>query len=142
MDPQGGQVSSGGDHLQPVLSARGLLKRFGRVTALVDANLELYPREVLAVIGDNGAGKSSLIKCLSGAMVPDEGEIELEGLPVHFRRPSEARAAGIETVYQTLAVAPALDIASNMFLARERRRRAVSARPLPSPGPRRSAVRS
>ena len=115
-------MSSGGDRLQPVLSARGLLKRFGRVTALVDSNLELYPGEVLAVIGDNGAGKSSLIKCLSGAMVPDEGEIELEGLPVHFRRPSEARAAGIETVYQTLAVAPALDIASNMFLARERRR--------------------
>ncbi len=107
---------------QPVLAARGLLKRFGRVTALVDSDLELYPGEVLAVIGDNGAGKSSLIKCLSGAMVPDEGEIQLEGQPVHFRRPSDARAAGIETVYQTLAVAPALDIASNMFLARERRR--------------------
>jgi fructose transport system ATP-binding protein len=122
MDPEGGQVSSDDDRRQPVLSARGLLKRFGRVTALVDSNLELYPGEVLAVIGDNGAGKSSLIKCLSGAMVPDEGEIELEGQPVHFRRPSDARAAGIETVYQTLAVAPALDIASNMFLARERRR--------------------
>jgi fructose transport system ATP-binding protein len=102
--------------------ARGLVKRFGRVTALVGSDLELYPGEVLAVIGDNGAGKSSLIKCLSGAMVPDEGEIELEGQPVLFRRPSDARAAGIETVYQTLAVAPALDIASNMFLARERRR--------------------
>jgi fructose transport system ATP-binding protein len=122
MDPKGGQVSSVDDRRQPVLSAHGLVKRFGRVTALVDSNLELYPGEVLGVIGDNGAGKSSLIKCLSGAMVPDEGEIELEGQPVHFRRPSEARAAGIETVYQTLAVAPALDIASNMFLARERRR--------------------
>ena len=122
MDPEGGQVSSVDDRLQPILSARGLVKRFGRVTALVDSNLELYPGEVLGVIGDNGAGKSSLIKCLSGAMVPDEGEIELEGQRVHFRRPSDARAAGIETVYQTLAVAPALDIASNMFLARERRR--------------------
>ncbi len=115
-------MSSVDDRLQPILSARGLVKRFGRVTALVDSNLELYPGEVLGVIGDNGAGKSSLIKCLSGAMVPDEGEIELEGQRVHFRRPSDARAAGIETVYQTLAVAPALDIASNMFLARERRR--------------------
>jgi fructose transport system ATP-binding protein len=115
-------VSSNGDQLQPVLLARGLVKRFGRVTALIGSDLELYPGEVLAVIGDNGAGKSSLIKCLSGAMVPDEGEIELEGHPVLFRRPSDARAAGIETVYQTLAVAPALDIASNMFLARERRR--------------------
>ncbi|MEO8266545.1 MAG: ATP-binding cassette domain-containing protein [Ilumatobacteraceae bacterium] len=122
MDPEGGQVSSVDDRRQPVLLARGLVKRFGRVTALVDSNLELYPGEVLAIIGDNGAGKSSLIKCLSGAMVPDEGEIELEGQPVNFRRPSDARAAGIETVYQTLAVAPALDIASNMFLARERRR--------------------
>ena len=115
-------MSSVDDRPQSILSARGLVKRFGRVTALVDSNLELYPGEVLGLIGDNGAGKSSLIKCLSGAMVPDEGEIELEGQPVHFRRPSEARAAGIETVYQTLAVAPALDIASNMFLARERRR--------------------
>lgn len=115
-------MSSVDDRRQPVLLARGLVKRFGRVTALVDSNLELYPGEVLAIIGDNGAGKSSLIKCLSGAMVPDEGEIELEGQPVNFRRPSDARAAGIETVYQTLAVAPALDIASNMFLARERRR--------------------
>jgi fructose transport system ATP-binding protein len=122
MDPEGGQVSSTGDQREPILLARGLVKRFGRVTALVGSDLELYAGEVLAVIGDNGAGKSSLIKCLSGAMVPDEGEIELEGRSVQFKRPSDARAAGIETVYQTLAVAPALDIASNMFLARERRR--------------------
>ncbi|MGZ4766708.1 MAG: ATP-binding cassette domain-containing protein [Ilumatobacteraceae bacterium] len=122
MDPEGGQVSSGDDQRVPILVARGLVKRFGRVAALVGSDLELYPGEVLGVIGDNGAGKSSLIKCLSGAMVPDEGEIELEGRPVHFKRPHDARAAGIETVYQTLAVAPALDIASNMFLGRERRR--------------------
>jgi fructose transport system ATP-binding protein len=121
MDPKGGQVSSNGD--QPaILSARGLVKRFGRVTALEGSDFELFPGEVLAVIGDNGAGKSSLIKCLSGAMIPDEGEIELDGVAVHFKRPNDARAAGIETVYQTLAVAPALDIASNMFLGRERRR--------------------
>jgi fructose transport system ATP-binding protein len=105
----------------PILEARGLVKRFGRVTALDHADFELYPGEVLAVIGDNGAGKSSLIKCLSGAMVPDDGQMFLDGQPVVFRRPQDARAAGIETVYQTLAVAPALDIATNMFLGRERR---------------------
>ena len=115
-------MSSSGDQVAPILTARGLTKRFGRVAALVGSDFELYPGEVLAVIGDNGAGKSSLIKCLSGAMIPDEGDIELEGQPVHFKRPNDARAAGIETVYQTLAVAPALDIASNMFLGRERRR--------------------
>lgn len=107
----------------PILAAQGLTKRFGRVTALDDADLELYPGEVLAVIGDNGAGKSSLIKCLSGAMVPDEGTMWLDGKEITFRRPNDAQAAGIETVYQTLAVAPALDIATNMFLGRERRRR-------------------
>ncbi len=107
---------------EPILQARGLTKRFGRVTALDNADFELYPGEVLAVIGDNGAGKSSLIKCLSGAMMPDEGEILLAGQPVTFRRPQDAQTAGIETVYQTLAVAPALDIATNMFLGRERRR--------------------
>jgi fructose transport system ATP-binding protein len=108
--------------LAPILVARGLVKRFGRVTALAGSDLELYPGEVLAVIGDNGAGKSSLIKCLSGAMTPDEGDILLDGQLVTFRRPQDAQAVGIETVYQTLAVAPALDIASNMFLGRERRR--------------------
>lgn len=105
----------------PILTARGLVKRFGRVVALNGADLDLYPGEVLAVIGDNGAGKSSLIKCLSGAMVPDEGTMELEGNEINFRRPHDAQEVGIETVYQTLAVAPALDIATNMFLGRERR---------------------
>ncbi len=126
----------------PILAARGLVKRFGRVVALSGADLELYPGEVLAVIGDNGAGKSSLIKCLSGAMVPDEGEIELDGQAVHFRRPQDARAAGIETVYQTLAVAPALDIAANMFLGREKRRPGPLGsvlRMIDKPGMRRSA---
>ena len=118
-------MSTDDEQRQPILSARGLVRRFGRVTALAGSDLELYPGEVLAVIGDNGAGKSSLIKCLSGAMTPDEGEIELDGHPVHFKRPNDARAAGIETVYQTLAVAPALDISSNVFLGRERRRAGV-----------------
>ena len=95
----------------PVLQAKGLWKFYGRVAALRGADFELLPGEILAVIGDNGAGKSSLIKSLSGAAVPDEGEILLDGKPVRFRTPSQAKAAGIETVYQTLAVAPALDIA-------------------------------
>jgi fructose transport system ATP-binding protein len=106
----------------PVLQARGLVKRYGHVTAMDGADFELYPGEILAVIGDNGAGKSTLIKALSGALVPDEGEIRLEGEPVHFKSPLEARQQGIETVYQDLAVAPALDIATNLFLGREKRR--------------------
>jgi fructose transport system ATP-binding protein len=107
---------------EPVLKARGLVKNFGHVAALSGADFDLYPGEVLAVIGDNGAGKSTLIKVLSGAFQPDEGEISLDGEPVHFRSPLEARRAGIETVYQDLAVAPALDIAANLFLGRELRR--------------------
>jgi len=107
----------------PILEARRLVKRYGHVIALDGADLELYPREILAIIGDNGAGKSTLIKALSGALQPDEGEISLDGEPAHFRSPRDARRAGIETVYQDLAVAPALDIASNIFLGREMRRR-------------------
>ena len=108
---------------QPVIEARGLIKTFGSVVGLDGADFDLYPGEVLAVIGDNGAGKSTLIKCLSGATIPDAGEILIEGRPMEFRRPQDARAAGIETVYQSLAVVPALDIASNMFLGREIRRK-------------------
>jgi len=106
----------------PVLEARGLVKRYGNVTALDGADFELYPGEILAVIGDNGAGKSTLIKALSGAIIPDEGEILLDGQPVHFHSPLDARRQGIETVYQDLAVAPALDIVDNLFLGREIRR--------------------
>ena len=105
-----------------VLQAKDLWQFYGRVAALRGTDFELLPGEILAVIGDNGAGKSSLIKCLSGAAVPDEGEILLDGERVRFRTPQQAKAAGIETVYQTLAVAPALDIASNMYLGREIRR--------------------
>ncbi len=108
---------------EPVMAARGLTKRYGHVTALDHADFELLPGEVLAVIGDNGAGKSTLIKALTGAIQPDEGEILLDGRRVHFRTPLDARRHGIETVYQDLAVAPALDIASNLFLGREQRRK-------------------
>lgn len=102
-----------------VMQARGLVKRYGQVTALDGTDFELRAGEILAVIGDNGAGKSSLIKALSGATVPDEGQILLDGAPVHFRSPIDARRAGIETVYQDLAVAPAMTIAENLFLGRE-----------------------
>ncbi|MEU8243986.1 ATP-binding cassette domain-containing protein [Actinoplanes missouriensis] len=108
--------------MTPVLEAKNLTKRYGRVVAIDGSDLELLPGEILAVIGDNGAGKSSLIKALSGALVPDSGEIRLDGEPVRFRNPMDARSAGIETVYQTLAVAPGLDIADNLFLGREERR--------------------
>ena len=105
-----------------LLTARGLVKRYGRVTALDQADFDLRPNEILAVIGDNGAGKSSLIKAISGAVRPDEGEIRLNGEVVHFSSPMAARDAGIETVYQNLALSPALSIADNMFLGREIRR--------------------
>lgn len=104
---------------QPILEAKGLVKRYGRVVALDHADFELNPNEILGVIGDNGAGKSTLIKALCGAVIPDQGDILLEGRPVHFRSPLEARQAGIETVYQDLALSPALSIADNMFLGRE-----------------------
>jgi fructose transport system ATP-binding protein len=103
----------------PILTARGLVKRYGRVTALDHADFDLLPGEILAVIGDNGAGKSTLIKAICGAVTPDEGEIKLEGKTLHFKSPMEARDAGIETVYQNLALSPALSIADNMFLGRE-----------------------
>jgi fructose transport system ATP-binding protein len=104
------------------MEARGLIKRYGHVTAMDGVDFELLPAEILAVIGDNGAGKSTLIKALSGAIVPDEGQLFLDGKPVKFRNPVDARRQGIETVYQDLAVAPAMTIAENLFLGRETRR--------------------
>ncbi|MDQ8168270.1 MAG: ATP-binding cassette domain-containing protein [Gemmatimonadota bacterium] len=105
-----------------VLEARGLVKRYGHVTALDGADFEVRAGEIMAVIGDNGAGKSSLIKALSGATIPDRGELWLDGVRVHFTGPIDARRAGIETVYQDLALAPAMSIAENLFLGREHRR--------------------
>ncbi len=108
--------------IEPILKARGLFKRYGNVVALNNTDFDLYPGEILGVIGDNGAGKSTLIKALSGAVTPDHGEITLEGKTVHFRSPQDGRKSGIETVYQNLALSPALSIADNMFLGREIRK--------------------
>ncbi len=110
---------------KPVIEARGLVKRYGSVTALDGADFELLSGEIMAVIGDNGAGKSTLIKALSGAVIPDKGEIFVNGEKVSFRSPLDARAYGIETVYQNLAVSPALNIVENLFLGREIRRAGV-----------------
>jgi fructose transport system ATP-binding protein len=104
---------------EPLLTTRNLVKRYGRVTALDHANFDLYPNEILAVIGDNGAGKSTLIKAICGAVTPDEGEIKMNGAMLHFKSPLDARKAGIETVYQNLALSPALSISDNMFMGRE-----------------------
>jgi fructose transport system ATP-binding protein len=104
---------------EALLTTRNLVKRYGRVTALDHANFDLYPNEILAVIGDNGAGKSTLIKAICGAVTPDEGEIKMNGAMLHFKSPLDARKAGIETVYQNLALSPALSISDNMFMGRE-----------------------
>ena len=110
------------------LEARGLHKAFGSVVALDGADFEVRTGEILAVIGDNGAGKSSLIKALSGALIPDSGSLHLDGQPVTFHSPADARRAGIETVYQDLALVPAMSIAENLFLGREHRRPGVAGR--------------
>lgn len=98
------------------------MKRYGHVTAIDHSDFDLFPGEVLAVIGDNGAGKSSIVKAICGAVIPDEGEIQIEGEVVHFTSPLDAREKGIEIVYQQLALSPALSIADNMFAGRELRK--------------------
>jgi simple sugar transport system ATP-binding protein len=104
---------------EPVLEAREIVKRFGRVQALRGANLTVYPQEVVALVGDNGAGKSTLVKTMVGVHPPDGGEILFEGRPVTVNTPHDARDLGIETVYQDLALAAEVDPAANMFLGRE-----------------------
>ena len=104
---------------EPVLEARQIVKRFGRVQALRGANLTVYPEEVVALVGDNGAGKSTLVKTMVGVHPADDGEIFFEGKPVTVNTPHDARDLGIETVYQDLALAAEVDPAANMFLGRE-----------------------
>src|SRR5579863_8611244 len=107
---------------QPLLQARGVFKSFGAVQALADVNLEVPAGQVTALAGDNGAGKSVLIKCIAGTFEPDRGQIFFEGRPVRIRSAHEAAELGIETVYQDLALADNLDIVENMFLGREQLR--------------------
>ncbi|QFZ22925.1 ATP-binding cassette domain-containing protein [Saccharothrix syringae] len=106
----------------PLLDARELVKHYGSVEALRGASFTAHAGEVVALVGDNGAGKSTLVKCLSGVVRPDSGEVLFDGSPVVLDSPPAARALGIETVYQDLAVAPDLDPAANLYLGRELRR--------------------
>jgi simple sugar transport system ATP-binding protein len=105
--------------LAPVLSVRGVKKSFGSVRALRDATMSLPAGEITAIIGDNGAGKSTLVRCIVGVHPPDAGEVLLDGQPVTFHNPEQARAAGIETVFQDLALVEDLTVAQNLFLGRE-----------------------
>ena len=104
---------------EPLLEARGIVKSFGRVQALRGASFTVHSGEVVALIGDNGAGKSTMVKTLSGVLTPDDGEIRFEGRPVTIGDPHAARELGIETVYQDLALAPDLESSANLFLGRE-----------------------
>lgn len=105
--------------VEAVLSAKNIVKRFGGLTAVNRVSLDVYPGEVVGLVGDNAAGKSTLIKCISGVYHPDEGEVYFQGQRVHFARPIDARRAGIETIYQDLALAGNLDVPANIFLGRE-----------------------
>ncbi len=107
---------------EPILSIHQIVKRFGGLTAVNHVSLDVHPGEVVGLVGDNGAGKSTLIKCVSGVYHPDEGEIRFEGKTVRFSRPIDARAAGIETIYQDLALAGNLHVSANIFLGREIKR--------------------
>lgn len=105
--------------MEPVLKVKGISKSYGKIVALSNVDFEIFPGEVVGLVGDNGAGKSSLIKILSGALVPDEGEIYLDGNPVVFHSPADSRELGVETVYQDLSLSPHLNIEENIFLGRE-----------------------
>src|ERR1700730_11557924 len=109
----------------PLLELRKVTKRFGPVQALTGVNLVVPANQVTALVGDNGAGKSVLVKCIAGIHTPERGQILWEGRPVHIRTPKDSAALGIETVYQDLALCDNLDIVQNMFLGRERLRYAV-----------------
>ena len=108
---------------EPILSVRGVSKAFGAVQALNRVSFDVRPGEVVALAGDNGAGKSTLIKAVSGVFRHDEGDILLQGAPIDFATPQEARERGIETIYQDLALADNLTIGENIFLGREPKRR-------------------
>ncbi len=109
----------------PILEARGLSRSFGYVRALNNADFDIYPGEVVALIGDNGAGKSTIVKALTGNLELDSGELFFEGKPVTITSPEQASAMGMEVVYQDLALAPHLNPVQNMFLGREIPRKGI-----------------
>jgi D-xylose transport system ATP-binding protein len=104
---------------KPLVEMRGITKRYGGVTAVDSVDFSIYPGEIHALVGDNAAGKSTLVKCLSGAVMRDQGDILINGEPADIRSPRDAKRLGIETVYQDLALADNLDVAANLFLGRE-----------------------
>lgn len=108
---------------EPILSLKNIVKRFGGLTAVKSVSLDIFPGEVVGLVGDNGAGKSTLVKCISGVHHPEEGGIYFYGQPVAFSRPIDARNAGIETIYQDLALAGNLHVSANIFLGREVKKR-------------------
>jgi simple sugar transport system ATP-binding protein len=111
-------MSETGKHLEPIIEMRGIHKAFGAVKALVDVDLVLYPGEVLGLVGDNSAGKSTLMKILTGAYQRDTGDIRVAGKDVHFRSPHESRDVGIEMIYQDFALCGNMDVGQNIFLGR------------------------
>ena len=111
--------------LRPTLELRGVSKRYGHVNALSDVDFSVRAGEIVALVGDNGAGKSTLVKAMAGTHRIDGGQILVDGEPVEIATPSDATALGIETVYQDLALCDNLDVTANLFLGRERRRRAT-----------------
>lgn len=115
----------------PFLSARGLSKSYGAVEACRNVDLDLYAGKLTALVGDNGAGKSTVAKIISGALTPDAGEVRLGGEVVSFADPLEARSAGVEAVYQDLSLPPNLDIVSNIFLGREHVKPLFGSVPIP-----------
>jgi ABC-type sugar transport system ATPase subunit len=114
--------NAGEQKQEPLLSIRQLVKRFGGLTAVNKVDMEIDQGEVVGLVGDNGAGKSTLIKCVSGVHQPEEGEIHFQGARVRFPSPIDARRAGIETIYQDLALAGNLNVSANIFLGREVKR--------------------
>ncbi len=125
-DPRGARalterlaVTRAGAVDRPVLELEGISKRYGAVTALAEVDLVLHAGEVIGLVGDNGAGKSTLVNLVAGAVSPSTGTIRVDGEEREFRNPVDARAVGIETVYQTLSLIPTLNIAENVYLGRE-----------------------
>ena len=108
---------------EPILTARGVTKRFGGLTAVDNVDFEVRPGEVVALLGDNGAGKSTLIKCISGVYRPEHGAVMFNGADITHHAPADIRSRGIETIYQDLALAENLDVGANVFLGKEKTRR-------------------